>query len=270
MNLHPFSRGEVFGAATLAAGVQAGVIALVFVAGQREPSMRPPPPRELSVAVRPVMDLPLLKRGGKKDPKRLPDMVRKPKPVKRYEQQSTPTPLAKKTLPIVAPKKAPKKPKKRAQEPPPPDAKTAQRVDDMIRKMKEQAAAQEPNLTNEGAADGVDEGTEADPLKARAVSLYRLKLIRWFKRGFRPTTKGAPCRKLRSLKAQVRVSIGSTRAVTRFAITQMSGNSDFDGRVRSRMENSIGKMVPPPPPNYPDVLNQEVRLAFSGKDAQCD
>lgn len=269
MNLHPFSPGEVFGAVTLAVLAEGALIVLVMVAGQQEPQLRPEPSRELSVAIRPVMDLPLLKRGGKKNPKKLPDMVRKPQPVKRYEQQSTPTPLAKKTLPAATSKKV-VKPKKRNREPPPPDAKTAQRVDDMIRKMKQEAAAQEPNLTTEGAADGSDEGTETDPLKARAVSLYRLKLIQWFKRGFRPTTQGAPCEQLRSLKAQVRTHIGSDRSVSRFTITQLSGNSDFDSRVRTRMENSVGKMVPPPPPNYPDVLNQEVRLAFSGKDAQCD
>ena len=34
--------------------------------------------------------------------------------------------------------------------------------------------------TVEGAADGVKEGTETDPLKAHAIDLYKAQLDRWF------------------------------------------------------------------------------------------
>lgn len=268
MKANPFSPSEVLGAVLLALIVEVSLVGLVVAAGNRRSPAPPPRSQELSVAIRPVMDLPLLKKGGKKDPKKLPDLLRKPKPVQRVEQQATPTPLAKSEPPPPRPKPVVKR--KKRNKPPPPDVKTARKVDDMIKKMKSEAAEQEPNLSEEGAADGAEEGTEADPLKARAVSLYRLKLIRWFKRGFKPTTKGAPCDELRSLKAQVSAKIGGDRSVSGFIVTQASGNSDFDGRVHSRMDASIGKKVPPPPPNYPDVLNQVVRLAFSGKDAQCD
>lgn len=268
MKTNPFSPGEVLGAILLALLVEVSLVGLVIAAGDRSKTLRPKPSREMSVAIRPVMDLPLLKKGGKKDPKKLPDLVRKPKPIKRVEAQPTPTPLAKQTPPKARPKPVVKPKKRKA--PPPPDTKTARKVDEMIRKMKSEAAEQEPNLSAEGAADGVEEGTEADPLKARAVSLYRLKLIRWFKRGFKPTTGGAPCSELRSLKAQVSAQIDGRRQVSSYVVTRQSGNADFDGRVRTRMDASVGKKVPPPPPNYPDVLNQQVRLAFSGKDAQCD
>ena len=217
------------------------------------------------IAVTPVLDeLPLLKKGGKRVKTKLPDMwKKKPKPKKRYEAKSAPTPKADKTpdaIPSTDPIKSDdKKP------PPPPDAAVAKQVDDDIPDTEEE---DEPNVDEEGAPDGVEEGTETDPLKARAVSLYRLKLISWLKQGFNPPTN-IPCEALTSLAASVSAQIGPDKTVLSYSFNG-SGNGAYDASVKNVMESKVGKQVPPPPPNYPDVLPPSLAASFrpSTKDLE--
>ena len=62
-------------------------------------------------------------------------------------------------------------------------------------------------------------------------------------------------------------STRATAAVER--LTARSGNEAFDGRVRAAMEMHVGQSVPPPPPNYPQLLEPTVHLTFQGKNEKC-
>ena len=214
--------------------------------------------KPIPIEVRPMLDpLPLLKLGGKRVKAKLPDMWKKKPPIKRYKATSAPSPEAGKTVedivdtPLAKPDA----------EAPPPDAKLAKEVDEIP---ETDASPDDPNIDEEGSADGVQEGTEADPLKAYAISRYRMKLSAWFNRRFRRPTKEIPCEELKKLRASVVAHIGQDRSVTSFAISKPSGNSIFDSRVKATMTGVVSQhaLLPPPPPNYPDVLGTTLPVGF--------
>lgn len=216
---------------------------------------------EVPMAVKPVMDeLPLLKLGGKKMRPKLPDAWQvKPEAVKRAEAASAPSPDAKddpKSIPeskvIEGDASAPE-----------PDAEIAKEVDEQI---QADAGDVEPTAEGEGAADGVKEGTETDPLKARAVSLYRAKIAAWFSSRFHQPGS-IPCDVIAKLKASVSASVGGDRSVTGFTITAPSGNAAFDAKVREAMQSTVGQQLPPPPRNYSDILDTTVFPVFQGNKA---
>jgi hypothetical protein len=260
-----FSPGQVWGAITLAGLVQAALVLIMVMAhGAGAFVPRPDPPvREMAIAVKPMVDLPLLKKGGKPRPNKLPDMWKPPVPVKRQEERSAPTPLAKKTAEALPEAK----PVKREEKLPPPEAPVAKQVERPVLEVQREVE-DEPNVREEGAADGVEEGTEKDPLKARAVDLYRLKLTNWFKQGFSPPVDEVDCETLKALRASVTAQIGADHAVTGYNMVP-SGNPIFDARVRRAMDGRVGQTVPPPPPNYPDLLETVVHPTFQGKNEKC-
>lgn len=222
-------------------------------------------PKEVPIEVKPVLDLPLLKKGSKQVKAKLPDMWVKKPPVKRFENVTAPSTKADKT-----PEKLPD-PKTPLAKPdaalPPPDARLAKKVDDI----PEDEETEEPNLNEEGDPGGVEEGTEADPLKAFAVSQYRMKIIGWFASRFK-APDGVPCEELASLRASVAANIGASRQVAGYSITSPSGNATFDAKVRATMDSIVagGAQLPPPPPNYPDILESTVFPVFLGKNSpQC-
>lgn len=218
-------------------------------------------PREIPIAVRPMLDeTALLKLGGKKKAK-LPDMWKKNPPVQRFEAASAPSPKASKS-----PEKLPDTPlAKPDAAAPPPDADVAKQVDQVLLDATPDA---EPTVEGEGSPDGVKEGTETDPLKARAVSQYRAKLLAWFNSRFQQPME-IPCSELKKLGTSVAVQVGGDRRVTSYSITGPSGNAVFDQRARSTMDRIVGEELPPPPPLYPDILGSTQAVRFSGRDAQC-
>lgn len=125
-------------------------------------------------------------------------------------------------------------------------------------------------MQQEGHADGSAEGTETDPLKARAVDLYRNRILAWFNARFRPPVDQIPCAELKELGASVTVQVGGDRTVTSYTITRPSGNATFDAKVRSTLDALIGQELPPPPPLYPDILGSAVHPRLSGAGARCD
>ena len=178
-----FSTQDVLLALGGAGLVEAGLFALAVAAGSSSAHIKPreePPSEPRPISVRPVRDdAPLLKLGGKVKPK-LPDMWKKQAPVQRFEEKSAPSPQAKKT-PDAIPTSPVAKPD--AGPPPPPDAEVAKQVDQVL---TDAAPDKPPTVPGEGSPDGVKEGTETDPLKARAVSQYKAKLIAWFNARFSP------------------------------------------------------------------------------------
>jgi hypothetical protein len=263
----------VLGAAALAALVEGGLAAVMLLASSAKGFVpRPEPaPREMSIAVKPILDLPLLKKGGKPRPNKLPEMWKPAAPVKRVEPRAVPTPLAPKE-PLPPPDKDKEKekpePPKPEEKPTPPEAPVPRRVDDMVKQMQREADEDEPNVPEKGAADGVENGTETDPLKARAVDLYRVKLINWFKQEFSPPVDEIDCATLKGLRASVTAQIASDGTVASYTMVP-SGNAIFDARVRRAMDARVGQSIPPPPPNYPDLLEPVVHPTFQGKNEKC-
>ena len=250
----------------LAAAVEGGLFALIVVAGQNRAKVvahEDPVKEELPIAVKPVMDdLPLLKLGSKKVKAKLPDMWTKQAPVQRFEESSAPSEKAAKT-----PDAIPTTPLAKADAaPPPPDAALAKEVDQPL---TDAAPKPEANLPTEGAADGVKEGTEIDPLKARAANLYRAKLLSWFQARFQ-APGNLPCDVVHSLTASASVSVGPDRTITSATLGRASNNPDFDARVKTALDNFVGQQLPPPPPLYPDLSpGTSLQPSFSGKTAPC-
>ena len=110
------------------------------------------------------------------------------------------------------------------------------------------------------------DGTETDPMKGMARSLYRSKIVAWFNSKFKPPVDQIPCDELKKLSAavNVNVNVGGERTVSGFNVLKPSGNEIFDGRVRSTLEGivSSGAELPPPPPNYPELLNPTLSFSF--------
>jgi hypothetical protein len=248
----------------VAALIQGGIVVLLLLAHSAGGFVpRPePPPREMVIAVKPILDLPLLKQGGKPRKNKLPDMWKPPQQIKRVEQKSVPSTQTKRTDPIPESKIA-----KTDEKPPPPDAPVAKHVDPTLPEV-EREEVDAPNVPEEGAVDGVEEGTETDPLKARAVDLYRVKLIGWFRQGFSAPNDEVDCEILKTLQVKVTAQIGPDRTVTGYDMVP-SGNAIFDARVRRVMESRVGQTVPPPPPNYPDILSPTEYPTFLGKNEKC-
>jgi TonB C terminal len=268
--LEPVFKAREVALAGLSAFLVEGVILLIWIyAGAGSAHVNAAAleePRETPIMVKPVMDdLPLLKLGGKKRAK-LPDMWKKQAPVQRFEETSAPSAKASKSpealpssklTPIDA-------------SAPPPDAETAKQVDQQL---TDAAPDAKPTVEGEGTADGVKEGTEADPLKARAVSQYQAKLRAWFDARFRPPDPPedkAACEALRKLGASVSVSVSGERTVGGYSIGAPSGNAAFDDRVRAMLDGAKGETLPPPPPLYPDILGQSLPLRLSGQKIKCE
>jgi hypothetical protein len=216
--------------------------------------------KEVPIAVQPILDLPMLKKGGKKVKAKLPDMWVKKPPVKRYAARSAPSPMAV-DRPLEKPIDTPLA--KPDETPPPPEAEVAKEVDEQVKQIEDTKPEEDPNLPEEGAADGVKEGTETDPLKAFAVSQYKMKISSWFNVRFKRPTE-IPCEQLKTLRASVVASIGGDRTVTGFSVVKPSGNAVFDERVQATMSSiqSQQSELPPPPPNYPDILGTTINVAF--------
>lgn len=220
----------------------------------------PPPP--IPIEVKPVLDeLPLLKLGSKRMRAKLPDMWVKKPPIKRYEAASAPSPSAEDkvekipTTPLVKP----------SAEAPPPDAAIAKKVDEVVHPDAAPPPKQAPQLAEEGAEDGVKGGTEKDPLKAFAVSQYRAKLSAWFNVRFKYDQTKLPCEELKKLHATISAAVGPERTVLSYSVTRPSGNAAFDAQVKATMDGVVASHaeLPPPPPNYADVLGTTIAVGFS-------
>jgi len=213
--------------------------------------------RPMSVSITPVVDdLPLLKLGTKKQPGKLPDRWIAPRAVERATPAAFPSPKAAAVphaIPSVAVADA-------GQKPPSPNAELVKQTD---LSLQVPTAGPAPVSTTEGAPDGVKEGTEADPLKAHAVDLYRSTITTWFMRRFDIRGK-VPFDTLKTLRASVVVTIGPERTVTGCTITKPSGNDTFEERVRASLESivSSGVELPAPPTLYPDILKSSQSLQY--------
>lgn len=222
---------------------------------------------EVPVRVTPVLDLdaPLLKLGGKHDALKLPDRWVRQAPRPRVEQRafvSTKAGKAEHDIPAPEVQMA-----AAGARPPPPDAEVARKVDAPVAAVVD--AGPPANVDQEGHADGVKEGTETDPLKARAVDLYRAKIAAWFSSRFRVSGSGLAEDELVKYRVSATVSLGADRAVSGYSIVP-SGNAVFDAAARATLEGAKGQALPPPPENYPDVVQSRINVTFVCRGHRCD
>lgn len=268
--LRAFSTKEIVLCAVFGVFLEALLLVGIIVSGNtRVQIQKNEAPQEIAVpiAVQPVLDdLPLLKLGSKKDKlkPRLPDMWRKrePVPVRRLEERSAPSEKAE-DRPDAIPESEIADPDHPA---PDEDDEVVKEVDQTL---EDQPTEETPELSEEGDESGAANGTETDPLKARAVDLYRMKILSWFNARFRPPVGQVPCDVLKGLSAGVSVQVGGDRSVQSFTVTSPSGNAVFDASVQSTMSALVGQILPPPPELYPDILGQAVSPRLSGAGAGC-
>ena len=199
---------------------------------------------------------------------KLPDMWKKlaPTPIQRFEEKSAPSEKAKDD-PKAAPTSSVATGDAAA---PPPDADLAKQVDPALQDLDAAVATTDPEVEGPGAPDGVKEGTETDPLKARAVDQYKMKVLGWFNSRFKQPVGQIPCEELRKLSASVSASVSTDGTVTGYSMTRPSGNGAFDAKVKATMAGIVGQQLPPPPPLYPGILGSTVQPTFSGRGAKCE
>jgi len=266
--LRAFSAREIVLCAVFGLLLEALLLVGIVVSGSSKVQIRAqeePQAMEIPIAVQPVLDeLPLLKLGSKKDKlkPRLPDMWQKrdPVPVRRLEERSAPSDKAQ-DRPDEIPKSELADPDHPA---PDEDDELVKEVDQTL---EEEPQEEAPELTEEGDEAGMKGGTETDPLKARAVDLYRIKIVSWFNVRFHPPKDQIPCEVLRGLSATVTVQVSGDRSVQSFTVISPSGNAVFDGSVQAAMSAAVGQTLPPPPELYPDILGQSVSTRLSGSGA---
>lgn len=265
--------GEWLGGTVVALLLQGGAV----LALGRERSAAPPlaaaRPEPVAVEIVPILDeerLPTLKYGSKK-PATLPDMWQKPKQIPRKE--AAPKTVAPMPSKVGQPttKAAPDLPATKPVGPEP----SSEPAEDAVKKADETIptldAGPPPATTSSGVADGVPSGTEADPLKAQQVSLYRAQLRAWFASRFAIRGK-VPFAKLKTLMATATVLVDASRRVAGYSV-KGSGDPVFDAEVDKTLAaaKASGAELPAPPDKYPDVLGSSLTLSFQCTVAsQCE
>jgi len=247
--------------------VQAGAIFALRASNLDQHAMLPDIDRGTAIPVKvvPVLDLdsPLLKLGGKRNTAKMPDRWVRQAPVQRVERKAFVSTKAGQTEDDIPPPEV--KIADAGTEAPPPDADVALEVDTEVTEATDAGPA---NVDQEGSADGVAEGTETDPLKARAVDLYRARIAGWFQGRFRVTGSGLPKEELTKLRVSASVQLSNDRYVVGYSLSS-SGNAVFDAAARATLEGAKGDQIPPPPANYPDTVQNQINLSLVCRD-QCN
>lgn len=205
--------------------------------------------RPIAVAITPVLKL------GSKEPAQVPAQWQRRAPAAPKPQGALPSPQADKTPEAIPTERVP-------------DASVAPVVVD--------ASVVEPNTTaavdaasaatassQRGSEQGAANGTQTDPLAARAADMYRAQLAAWFASRFDIRGK-IPFDTLKTLHASAVVTVSGNRTVASFALAQPSGNDVFDAQVRSTLARiqSSGAELPAPPPMYPEMLGKTLPVGF--------
>lgn len=285
---------DVILAVTTASAVMAGSVVVLRAASNELASV---PAIDIGIAapvrVVPVVDLdaPTLKLGGRRAEARLPkSWVKKPRPepaaagVEEPERKARPSTRASASEKDIPPPDV----EVADAGAPPADAGAQPETDAGVPEdagVAGDAAASEgdagvtvegdggvgpvSSVAGPGHPDGTPDGTETDPLKARAADIYRSRLIAWFASRFRVSGSGIPQSTLTKLRVGATVQISGGRRVAGYTMTS-SGNATFDAAARAALEGAKGQELPPPPENYPDLAQAQISLTFVCKEGRCD
>jgi hypothetical protein len=203
----------------------------------------------IAVSITPVLKL------GTKNPSKLPAQWQRKQPVAAKTQPQAPLPST--------------KAEKTASATPTTTASVAAPVVDAGKAEPTTAPAPEsssnaPTTASsvQGSEQGAENGTETDPLKARAADMYKAQLASWVMSRF--SIKGkVPFDKLKTLRAVAQVTV-EDRKITSFSVVKPSGDSTFDGEVEATLQKiqSSGAELPAPPPMYPEMLARSQTFSF--------
>jgi hypothetical protein len=234
--------------------------------------------RPIAVAITPV---PLLKQGG---PATLPASWQRkapppPEPQKKEEKKPDaplPSPQASQT-PDAIPKDpvpdaavAQNVPEASTPSPVDPTAPSASTAPPGPVDPTAPSASTAPAASGPGDPNGSPNGTETDPLKARALDRYKAALAAWLRSAFNIRGK-VPFDKLKTLRASAVVTASGDRTVTSFSVVAPSGDATFDGEMRSALQSKVGATLPAPPPNYPEFAQTTISVSFSCTiQSQCE
>lgn len=231
----PAFRGRELMAALLTAGCAQGVFLLVFSASPPDVRAEQPPARtrEVAVSVTPV-GLPKLGGGHKGR-------------VRTRAEDGRPSPAAVETTAGRI----------HVSQADPGDSSAA--LGDAGAEPAEASAAPE----GEGSPDGIENGTETDPLRAHAVAAYRGQLASWFLSRFSIRGK-IPFETLERLHAVASITVNADRSVGGYSVVSSSGNATFDREVRETLAGiqASGASLPAPPPMYPNLLGKTLSVSF--------
>lgn len=265
-----FRGREIVLAVIFALVVQGGAVLLLRAADLDRPALAPEIDKGTSTPVKviPVLDLdaaPALKLGGERDHAKLPDRWIRPRAKPRVEEKAFVSTKAEKTEEAIPPKEIEVAEAKA--KPPPPDAELAKSVETPVEApVKEEPP---PNVDEKGHEDGVRDGKETDPLKARAVDIYREKLRGFFSRRFRVSGSGLAAEEITKFRVAATVSLSGGQTVAGYSIVP-SGQPAFDAAARAALESAKGEPLPPPPENYPDIVQSQISLTFTCTPQRCD
>jgi len=212
----------------------------------------------IAVAITPVLKL------GTKNPSKLPSQWQRKQPVaaKTLPQAPLPSTKAEKTPGAIPTTSA------TAAAP----VVDAGRVEPANTASPADSSATATVASTEGNEQGAANGTETDPLKARAADSYRQTLIAWF--GSHLQIRGKiPFDQLKKLHVTTRVEVTPDRKVGGFTIVKPSGDPTLDGEVQATLARiqSSGVELPAPPPMYPEFLGSSLPVGFQCTvRAQCE
>jgi hypothetical protein len=203
--------------------------------------------RPIAVAITPVLKL------GSKNPSKIPSPWQRKRPAAAKSPAPLPSPLAQKTPEAIPTSNVP-------------DASTlpnAASTGKIGPSAPEDAGTVATAASTEGSEQGAANGTETDPLKARAADMYRAQLAAWFMSRFDIRGK-IPFDTLKTLHATAIVTVTADRKLGSFSLVKPSGDPLFDGEVRATLSRiqSGGSELPGPPPLYPDMLGSSIPVGF--------
>jgi outer membrane biosynthesis protein TonB len=202
----------------------------------------------IAVAITPVLKL------GSKTPTKLPSRWQRKQPVaaKTQPQSALPSTKAEKTPEAIPTSHSPA-----------PAAVDAGKVEPPNPTEPESTAAPAAASSVEGSEQGAANGTEADPLKARAADMYKAQLAAWFVSHFNIRGK-IPFDKLKTLRSVALVTVTPDRKVGSFSVVKPSGDPTFDAEVEATLTHiqSSGAELPAPPPMYPEMLAKSQSFSF--------
>ena len=205
----------------------------------------------IAVAITPVLKL------GTKNPTKVPSRWQRRRPVAAKSQAALPSTQAAKTPEAIPTARVPDASAG-------PIAVDAGKPEPSNPTAPEDAGMVARPAPTEGSEQGAENGTETDPLKARAADMYRAQLQAWFAQHFQIRGK-LPFDKLKKLHAAVTVMVTDDRKVASFSVVQPSGDPTFDAEVQAALSRiqSSGAELPAPPPMYPDMLGKSLPVGFA-------
>lgn len=217
--------------------------------------------RPIAVAITPVLKL------GSKTPTKLPSQWQRKRPVAAKSQPAAlPSPQAEKTVEAI-----PKSHLLDASVAPTPSASAAPEQPNLATPQDDKNVATTAAST-EGSEQGAANGTETDPLKGRAMDMYKAQLAAWFQSRFHIRGK-VPFDTLKTLRSTVVISVTPDRKLEGFSISKAAGDATFDAEVKETLAGiqSSGAELPAPPPMYPEFLSRSTALEFKCNiRAQCE